>query len=222
MLRADPRSRTHARGGYPLPSVYDLKPAFQRLLRPLVRALVSSGVTPNHLTLAGVAGSAFVGITVAVAAPQPRVLLLLPAWLLARMALNAMDGMAAREHQLASRAGGALNEIGDVISDLALYLPLAAFDPARPWPAVAFAMGAVLTEFCGVLGPALGAARRYDGPMGKSDRALVAGVLGLLGACVPSTIAWWPTVFWIASALALVTSWNRVTGALRAPARVGP
>ena len=37
-----------------------------------------------------------------------------------------------------------------------------------------------LTELAGVLGPAVGASRRYDGPMGKSDRALVFGALGVL------------------------------------------
>jgi CDP-diacylglycerol--glycerol-3-phosphate 3-phosphatidyltransferase len=31
----------------------------------------------------------------------------------------------------------------------------------------------------GALGPMVGAPRRYDGPMGKSDRAFVFGALGL-------------------------------------------
>ena len=45
----------------------------------------------------------------------------------------------------------------------------------------------------GALGPMVGAARRHDGPMGKSDRALVFGALGLyvgLGATLPD-LAWW-------------------------------
>ena len=48
--------------------------------------------------------------------------------------------------------------------------------PARMWPAIAFTLAATLTEFCGVLGSALGGPRRYEGPMGKSDRALVIGI----------------------------------------------
>ena len=36
-----------------------------------------------------------------------------------------------------------------------------------------------VSEMAGALAPMVGAARRYDGPMGKSDRALVFGVLGL-------------------------------------------
>jgi CDP-diacylglycerol--glycerol-3-phosphate 3-phosphatidyltransferase len=196
-----------------LPSVYGLKPAFQGLLRPLVGRLVSAGITPNHLTLAAAFGSVAVAFAIPSAASHARVLLLLPAWLLARMALNAMDGMAAREHSMQSRLGGALNEVGDVVSDAALYLPLTTLVPG--WSAIAFALGAVLTEFCGVLGPALGASRRYDGPMGKSDRALVVGLLALVGGLAPRTIGWWPVVLWAGSALALVTCWNRVAGALR-------
>jgi len=199
-----------------LPSVYRLKPAFQGLLRPLVRGLVSAGITPNHLTLAAALGSVAVAFAITSAASHPRLLLLLPAWLLVRMALNAMDGMAAREHSMTSRLGGALNEVGDVVSDAALYLPLATLGPG--WPAIMFTLSAILTEFCGVLGPALGGSRRYDGPMGKSDRALLVGLLGLVGGLAPRTIGWWPVVLYAASALALVTCWNRLAGALREPA----
>jgi len=204
-----------------MPSVYDLKPAFQRMLRPLVNGLVASRITPNQLTLAAVVGSLAVGAAVGALAATHRWLLLLPAWLLARMTLNAMDGMAAREHHMSTRLGGALNEVGDVVSDVALYLPLAAVVPGPPWPAVAFALGAVLTEFCGVLGPALGGPRRYDGPMGKSDRALVVGVLGLVAGLDARALAWWPAVLWLASALAALTCWNRVARILREPARGG-
>ena len=203
-----------------MPSVYQLKPAFQEALRPLVRNLVAAGVTPNHLTLAAIVGSIAVGAAIAINTSF-RWLLLLPVWLFARMALNAMDGMAAREHGMTSRLGGVLNEVGDIVSDLALYLPLALVDPGARWAVVAFASGAALTEFCGVLGPTLGGSRRYDGPMGKSDRALLVGVLGLLGAFWPRSLAWWPAVFWAAAALTALTSWNRVRKALREPRRAG-
>ena len=41
------------------------------------------------------------------------------------MALNALDGMLAREFNQKSRLGAVLNELGDVVSDTALYLPIA-------------------------------------------------------------------------------------------------
>jgi len=196
-------------------SVYDLKPAFQNRLRPMVSALVAAGVTPNHLTVAALGGSIAVGATLAIVRDVPRLLLLLPAWLLTRMALNAMDGMAAREHGQSSRLGGALNEVGDVLSDLTLYLPLALLAPGLLWPGVAFALGAVVSEFCGVLGPVLGSRRRYEGPMGKSDRALLVGLLGLVAGVWPSTLSWWPLLLGAAAALTFVTGWNRVAAAVR-------
>ena len=95
------------------------------------------------------------------------------------MALNAIDGMLAREHGQKSRLGAYLNELGDVVSDAALYAPFALLPPfGRFWIGLVILLAA-LTEFAGVLGPTVGASRRYDGPMGKSDRALVFGALGL-------------------------------------------
>ncbi len=199
-----------------MPSVYDFKPRFQSLLRPLVGACVRCGITPNHITLAALLGSLAVGAALPLARDRPLVLLLLPAWLLARMALNAMDGMAAREHGLRTPLGAVLNEMGDVLSDLALYLPLALLAPGLRWPTVAFCLGAVVSELAGLLGQALGDRRRYDGPMGKSDRALLLGLMGLVTAFRPDFLAWWPVVLWIAAALTVVTILNRLRAALRA------
>ena len=160
-------------------SVYDVKPQFQKLLQPLLAALRSAGVTPNHLTLIALLLSIAVGSALTRAAEAPRWFLLLPLWLFMRMALNALDGMMARQYQLATPLGAVLNEMGDILSDLALYLPLAFTGSERVWPAVAFVIGAMLSECSGLLAQALGRGRRYDGPMGKSDRALVIGAWAL-------------------------------------------
>jgi phosphatidylglycerophosphate synthase len=197
-----------------MPSIYDLKPRFQSLLRPLMGRLARLGCTPNAITLIAVAGSLMAGVAVMLAARWPAALLLLPAWLLTRMALNALDGMMARELHMATPLGAVLNELGDVLSDLVLYLPLAFLYPPAQWPVVAFAVGAVLTEFCGVLGRALGASRHYEGPMGKSDRAFLVGALGLITVALPDVLKLWPWVFTIATLLAAVTCWNRIVKTL--------
>lgn len=162
-------------------SIYALKGRFQELLRPCVRWLHRRGVTANQVTvlaaLVSVAVAAIVGLR---AGTHPALFALLPAWMLLRMALNAVDGMLAREFGQQSTLGAYLNELGDVIADTALYLCLLAV-PGMTWPPlVALVVGAALTEYAGVLGLMVGAQRRYDGPMGKSDRAFVVGVLGLL------------------------------------------
>jgi CDP-diacylglycerol--glycerol-3-phosphate 3-phosphatidyltransferase len=48
----------------------------------------------------------------------------------------------------------------------------------------------IINEFVGVLGKAMGGARRYDGPMGKSDRALFFGLLCLVIFCFPMVFPW--------------------------------
>lgn len=179
-----------------------------------MRLLARLGLTPNAVTLLAIIGSIGVGAAVSFAESRPALLLLLPAWLFTRMALNAIDGMMARELAMSTDLGAVLNELGDAISDLGLYLPLAfVYEPAR-WPIVAFSIGAILTEFSGVLGRALGASRHYEGPMGKSDRAFVVGALGLATFFFPEVVKAWPWVFAIAALLTAVTCLNRVAKAL--------
>ena len=203
-------------------SIYDLKPAFQRLLRPQVARLVRAGVTPNQVTVGALLLSAAVGAVMAWTRARWSLLLLPPALLL-RMALNALDGMMAREHAMKTRLGSLLNELGDVISDALLYLPLAL---VPGWPAAAVVCVVVLagaSELAGVAAVQAGASRRYDGPMGKSDRAAVFGALGLaLGLGAPAG-RWLDVVTWIVVALLMSTIVNRGRRALRegGPAHAG-
>jgi CDP-diacylglycerol--glycerol-3-phosphate 3-phosphatidyltransferase len=174
-------------------TLYELKPRFQALLGPQVGRIARAGVTANQVTLAAAAGSVAVGAFAAASAPARWPFLLLPLCLLARMALNAIDGMLAREFGQKSRLGAYLNEISDVVSDAALYMPFAWLSPFGAFWTALVVLLAVLTEFAGVLGQTVGASRRYDGPMGKSDRALVFGALGLwagLGAPLPAWFVW--------------------------------
>ena len=197
-------------------TVYELKPRFQALLRPATRGLAGAGVTANQVTLAALAGSFFVGFWLFVSGGSPAALLAVPAWLLVRMALNAVDGMLAREHGMKTKLGAVLNELGDVLSDVFLYFPLALVYRPADLAALAFTFGAALTEFCGVLSQALGGERRYDGPMGKSDRAVLVGAMTLLAAVLPDTLRLWPLVLTLATALAAWTCVKRCRGALGA------
>jgi CDP-diacylglycerol--glycerol-3-phosphate 3-phosphatidyltransferase len=103
---------------------------------------------------------------------------LIPLWMLLRMALNAVDGMLAREFGQQSKLGAYLNELSDVVADSALYLPFALLAGVSPALVILVVVLALISEYAGVLGPMVGASRRYDGPMGKSDRAFCFGVLG--------------------------------------------
>jgi len=198
-------------------SIYALKPKFQALLRPLTAALARRGVSANQVTLGAMIVSAVVGGFVLFAAPQRWPFLLIPLWMLVRMAANAIDGMLAREFAQKSALGAYLNELGDVVSDTALYLPFAWLPPFTVWSVALVIVLAVLTELAGVLGETVGASRRYDGPMGKADRALVFGALGLWAGWslpLPDWVAWAMPLMGIAL---LVTIVNRVRAGLAEP-----
>jgi CDP-diacylglycerol--glycerol-3-phosphate 3-phosphatidyltransferase len=198
-----------------MPSVYDLKPAFQGLLRPIVTHLARNGFTANQVTLAAMLLSILTGVGIALNAESVAWLLLLPLVLFVRMALNAIDGMLAREHDQKTRLGAVLNELGDVISDAALYLPLALVAGFDPRLMVLIVLLAVISEMTGVLTQTLGATRRYDGPMGKSDRAFVFGAIGLLLGLGIAPAGWLTPVLFIILALLLVTTVNRARRGLQ-------
>jgi len=159
-----------------MPSVYELKPAFQNALRPAVASLAKAGVTANQVTIAASLLSVGAGYR---ASQEPRVWWILPVVLFVRMALNAIDGMLAREHDQQTPLGAMLNELTDVISDAALLYPFLFLDP---WWIAATIFLAALTELAGLSCVLAAGQRRYDGPFGKSDRALAFGTLAAIYA----------------------------------------
>ncbi|HEY5622149.1 MAG TPA: CDP-alcohol phosphatidyltransferase family protein [Gammaproteobacteria bacterium] len=200
-------------------TLYDLKPKFQSLLRPSVARLADLGVTANQVTVAAAVVSIGVGAYVAGSADAHEVFLLIPAWLLIRMALNAIDGMLAREFGQRSRLGAYLNELTDVVSDAALYLPFAFLAPFSLASVGVVIFLALISEFAGALGPMIGVSRQYAGPLGKSDRAFVFGALGLwvgLGLQLPDGLVW---LMPLCALLLVITTVNRVRSGLREAAR---
>lgn len=158
-----------------MPSVYQLKPKFQALLRPIASRLVAIGVTANQITVVTCVISVALGLDLAYGSRQ---WWMLPVWLFLRMAFNAIDGMMAREHKQSTRLGALLNELTDVLADAALLLPFAYLPNWNAALVGAVVVLSGLTEMTSVVGQTLTGIRRNDGPLGKSDRALLQGVLG--------------------------------------------
>ncbi len=190
-------------------TIYDLKPKFQALLRPIVDSLYTKGITPNQVTWAALILSIITGAFVVMTDGATWTLLLIPFVMFIRMALNAIDGILAKEHNMMSDKGAMLNELADVISDVALYLPLAYIAGLSPVLVVLFVVVGLFTEVAGILGAVIGGTRRYDGPMGKSDRAFVVGLLALLIG-LGLTPGWWADGLLLLSImLGMVTVYNR-------------
>lgn len=197
-------------------TLYDIKPRFQALLRPLLRRLHKTGISANQITLFALALSVITGLFLAIVR-EPFWFIVLPVVLFIRMALNALDGMMAREYHQQTRLGAILNETGDVLSDIALYLPFI-FLPQSNMPLIlTMLFFTVMSEFCGILAQTIKAVRSYAGPFGKSDRALVFGGWGVVIALWPQLNAWNNVVWGAATLLLLWTAINRCRSVLREP-----
>ncbi len=194
-------------------STYQLKSRFQSLLRPFAYHLHQGGVSANQVTIATALISLLLGMFALTYPAHKYLFLLISLWCLLRMAGNALDGMLAREFGQASPLGAVLNEVGDVISDIALYLPFAFIYGSSAWLVATIVLLAVLSEFCGWLVTVKGHARCNDGPMGKSDRALVFGTIALLIGCGLSLAPYLNMLWWIITALLVLTIINRVRAA---------
>lgn len=198
-----------------MPSIYQLKPAFQKLLRPLCHRLAQWHVTANQVTISAVILSLAMGITLAGYPQEFWLFLLFPVILLVRMALNAIDGLLAREYAMQTPLGAILNELGDVIADAGLYLPFALLPGVNSTLIVFVVLLAIISEMTGVIAVQIGATRRYDGPLGKSDRAFAFGFISLLLGFGISPDIWLNSLLGLMLILLIFTIGNRAYHALQ-------
>jgi CDP-diacylglycerol--glycerol-3-phosphate 3-phosphatidyltransferase len=195
-------------------STYNLKPAFQKTLKPLCFFLAMRGIQANHVTLAAIFISCIEGIFITLWPGEAWPMLLYPFVIAVRLSMNALDGILAREYFMQSKLGIVLNELGDVISDTALYLPLALIPGVPQVAIIALVLLAIISEMCGVVAVQTGAQRGYTGPMGKSDRALILGVTVLLIGLGVTPGLWTGIVLLIVITLLVITIINRALGAI--------
>ena len=196
-------------------SVYKLKPKFQKLLQPLLLLLKRIGVSPNHITVFTIIFSIIIGYILFLGIQDRFWFLIVAVGLLLRMMLNALDGMMAKQFNLQSKLGEILNEIGDVISDIAIYFPFIYFESIKSEYVIIFIFLSIINEFCGVLAKLISGTRRYDGPMGKSDRAFLVGVICIIIYFTDSILIYLDYVFIISIFLMLMSSYLRLTKSLK-------
>lgn len=191
-------------------SIYQFKPKFQQLLLPVVRTLHQRNITPNQVTVFTCLLSVVVGVLFAINHDSRWIFVLIPIFFLIRMALNAVDGVMAERYKMKSVRGKYLNEISDVISDAALYLPWMFILPNGGWIILLFVVLSAVSEMTGVIAEVVTGERRYDGPMGKSDRALFVGTLSvlLIFGIPPEGLLW--VIFLLASVAILVNIYFRM------------
>ena len=191
-----------------------LKPLLRRAVRPVAGRLYEAGVTANQVTSTSLIGSVLVGALLCRFADHYSSFAMLPAWLVARTAFAAVDGTLAIEFGQKSRVGGVLNEVGDVVSDIALFSPLAFVPPFSGASIALVVCFAAMSEFVGVAGTMLSGTRRLEGPLGKVDRSIVLALVAIaIAACGRLPEGAWLVVPALCLGL-VVTIWNRLRFAL--------
>lgn len=195
-------------------SVYQLKPRFQQLLLPILNQLHKQHITANKITIAAIIWSALIGGFLFMSTNHPVYLLCVALGLLVRMALNALDGMMARNFNQQSKLGEVLNELGDIVSDTIIFSALFSFSYADNMLVFLFIVLSIVNEFAGVLAKLISGTRRYDGPMGKSDRALFIGLWCLMYFIFPTVGFVFNTMLLIAIILLLISTYKRLSNSL--------
>ena len=195
-------------------SIYELKPKFQKLLMPVVEKLHRKNVTPNQVTLTACFFSILLGILFYFNHESIWVYIAIPIFMFVRMAMNAIDGVLAKKYNMKTILGKFLNELTDVISDAALFLPFMLLTEGFEIIVVLFVLVSVVSEMAGVIAEAASGERRYDGPMGKSDRAFLIGAIAVVIALGLPIEAYLWIVFLIASILMVLNIYRRVKNGL--------
>lgn len=164
--------------------LYSFKSWYAGLLTPVRRRLVAARVSPNVITVAGIAFGGAAGAALAVARPGPLAGIAVAALLAARLGCANLDGGVARELQEAAVRkarpfGSVLNEVGDRAAELAVLAGCLAIAPA--WLVLAAALAATLPSWVALAGAAAGLGRIQGGPVGKTERCLLLALLAGTG-----------------------------------------
>ena len=186
--------------------LYALKPWYTRRLGRAIQWAVRRRLSPDLFT--------YLGLTCAFAAG---VAIFFGWWPMAALALAGrlaganLDGAVARARSVSRPWGFALNEVGDRASDLAMVAGLAGLAVREPsclggiasltW-VLAAGLAATLPTFASLAVAGAGGPRANGGPVGKTERCLLA----VVAAGVPS---------WIPALSAIVLGGSLVTSVLR-------
>jgi CDP-diacylglycerol---glycerol-3-phosphate 3-phosphatidyltransferase len=156
--------------------LYRLKPASQRLVRPLEDLLVARRVSPDAITAASLAVGLAGGLCLAISDEAPAVLLVVPLLAAARLILNLLDGQVARRSGMARPTGEMWNELADRFGDVVFLGGLSFTAAVDPRLALGAVIAALLASHVGVTARAAGGSRPYGGIMSKPGRMIVVAV----------------------------------------------
>lgn len=197
-----------------MPLFPNIKPRLKQQLKPFVQRLASAGATPNQVMWVNFILCATGGGAVLLGSFSPHFLLAIPVVLLLRTMLNATDGMLTREYQHQTRWGATITELGDIFSDVLLYLPFALIPGIQAWLMVVLVILIIIAEFSTLIAHIVRVAKQYDGPMGKSDRTAIFFLLSLIIGCGVPPGLWTSIVLGVTAILLIIAMYWHLSQAL--------
>lgn len=182
----------------------------------LLKALLSTPITANGISVLGIVFAILAGIALG-AAPSHPVLYLAAALLVQlRLICNLMDGLVAVEGGRGSAVGALYNEAPDRLEDSAILIGFgyAAFLPELGYVA---AILAVFTAYVRMLGGSLDLPQDFGGPMAKPQR-----MAAVTAGCILAALeAWFFGSRWALQAILLVIVFGTAFTGLRRLKRLG-
>jgi len=194
----------------------------------IARLLARRGVTPNAVSMLGVAFAAAAGAALAVGpapalVPRAATLLIAAGCVQLRLLCNLLDGMLAVEMGLKTPTGELFNDLPDRIADVVILVGAGYAVRGEPyglalgWSA---AVMALLTAYVRVLGGSLGLTQYFAGPMAKQHRmftvtlaAIIAAGEALFGLPARAMV-WGLAAITVGSLITIVRRTNRIAAEL--------
>ncbi len=178
--------------------VPERRPMFTRdwnISKQLTRWLVAGKVSPNAISLVGMAGGIATGLALA-ATTLPglasAMYLIAAAGIIVRALGNLLDGMVAVESRTASPLGELFNEVPDRVSEIAILIGAGCAVGGNATLGLLAALVAVLVAYVRAEGKVVGASQHYCGPMAKPERMLVIFLIALYCGLTPAR--WQPAM----------------------------
>ena len=194
----------------------------------IARSLARRGITPNTVSLLGVAFAIAAGAALAVGSapvlvPRTAPLLIAAACVQLRLLCNLLDGMLAVEMRLKTSTGELFNDLPDRIADVVILVGAGYAIRDQPYGLTlgwAAAVMALFTAYVRVLGGSLGLTQHFAGPMAKQHRMFTVTLAAILAA--GETLLGLParamvcglTAITVGSLITIVRRTNRITAGL--------
>ena len=160
--------------------------SFRRTAHGSVNLCLKLGIHPDTVSYGSMVAAAAAAVTLWMSGDHPKLLLIAPVFCYLRLWLNMLDGMVALASGKASWRGEILNDLPDRVSDVLIFAGVAHSGLCSPFGAYWVAILAVLTDYVGMFGQAVGVQREFSRLMSKPWRMVTLH----LGAWLAYGLGW--------------------------------